>query len=109
MQAEADLVLGEDPGLDGPDARLFGGGSQLVEEQQTEAAAGSGRGDVDRVLDHACVDAAVRDARGRRPPEDTAAQAEGASRCPGSLSASKASRDGGASSKVACLVAMPAA
>src|SRR3954447_22146410 len=63
MHAEARLVLREDAGLDRPDPGRLGRGDERLEQRPADAAAARLGSDVDAVLDHAAVDAAIRHRR----------------------------------------------
>ena len=56
VQGEAGDVLGEDAGLDGPDARLLAGGDEGGEQRAADAVGLAAGVDVDAVLDDARVD-----------------------------------------------------
>ena len=69
VQAQAGGVLGEDPGLDGPDPGRLGGADQGAEQGAPDPAPAGRGGDVHRVLDHPLVDAPVRDRHGGGPAQ----------------------------------------
>src|SRR5439155_24739233 len=60
VQAQAGGVLGEDPGLDGPDPGRLGGADQGAEQRGADPAPAGRRGDVHGVLDDTLVCAPVR-------------------------------------------------
>src|SRR5690349_8472410 len=74
VQGQAGGVFGEDAGLDGPDPGGFGRADQRVQELAADAASAGGGVDVDRVLDHPGVDAAVGHSRRGYPPGDPASR-----------------------------------
>src|SRR5690606_35572524 len=69
VEPEAAGVLGEDAGLDGPDAVGFGSGDERGQQRGSDAPAAGMRADVDAVLDDSGVAAAVGDGRGGDPAE----------------------------------------
>ena len=73
VQTEALDVLGEDPRLDRPDARLLRSADELLHEGAADTPPAGRSGDVDRDLGDAGVDAATGDGGERRPAHDRAA------------------------------------
>jgi hypothetical protein len=72
VQADRVVVLGEDARLDRPDVGSFGGGDRFLEQALSKALAAASLGDVDRVLDDAAMDAAIRDGPDGRPADNFA-------------------------------------
>src|SRR5581483_956732 len=72
VERERRGVLGEDPGLEGPDPRRVGSGDRALEEGAADAPALRRRVDVDRDVGHAAVRAAVGAGRERDPADDAA-------------------------------------
>jgi hypothetical protein len=70
VEYEAGGVLGEDAGLDRPDARCLGGGDQLLEQGASDALAVSGGCDVDGMFDDSGVDTAAADRACCYPADD---------------------------------------
>ena len=77
VQGEAGVVLGEDPGLDGPHPGSVGGLDEGLQQRGSDALPGVAGVDVDAVLDDAGVDAAPRDGRRCNPPGDLPTWGEG--------------------------------
>jgi hypothetical protein len=61
VQRKAGRVLGEDPGLERPQAGLLRGAAHGLEQSATDAAPARGRGHVHAHLGDTCVDRAARD------------------------------------------------
>jgi hypothetical protein len=71
MEGDAGGVLGKDAGLDGPDSGLAGDVDGGLHESAAGTLALPVGADVDRVLDHPGVAAAVGEIAGGGPPDDS--------------------------------------
>src|SRR5207247_1609000 len=74
VEGHADGVLGEDAGLDRPDAGFFRTLYEGAQKAGADAASPRRLGHVDAVLRHAGVAATIGDGRDRGPADDLAVQ-----------------------------------
>lgn len=77
VESNAGDILGEDAGLDRPDAGPFGGVNELFEKCPTDSSSMCGRRDVDGIVDDTGVGAAVADRHSGDPPHDIARSGDG--------------------------------
>ena len=72
VQAQAGDVLGEDAGLQGPEAGAFGGAHQFVQQGAAHTLSAGSGGHVDADLGHAAIDGTGGHGAERRPADDLA-------------------------------------